>query len=171
MQLGQNLKRFQEMIPSVWDGDSKNRNSNSGTLSSPDWRDWEEVIRQVALTQMQVIGLNGLIFEYDDVDTTTIKAGGNVITVINSTPWIRFGGLSNYSEFEADGTLKFAGSATVWDDIRVPVTATRVGATQVPDFTQVADDGAVALVFTPIFSQIVASSNYSLHYKCRMVIR
>jgi hypothetical protein len=31
----------------------------------------------------------------------------------------RIGGDSNYSEFEADGTLTFAGDATVWDDIRI----------------------------------------------------
>lgn len=31
----------------------------------------------------------------------------------------RIGTATNYSEFEADGTLKFNGDATVWDDMRV----------------------------------------------------
>jgi len=42
---------------------------------------------------------------------------------------------TNYAEFETDGTLELHGDATVWDDLRVPVTTAKPGAV-VPDFAQ-----------------------------------
>lgn len=39
-----------------------------------------------------------------------------------------FGGSSNYSEFESDGTLKFNGDATVWEDIDFPIIIRLTGA-------------------------------------------
>ena len=39
----------------------------------------------------------------------------------------------DYSEFETDGTLEFHGDATVWDDLRVPVTSAKPG-NVLPDF-------------------------------------
>lgn len=35
----------------------------------------------------------------------------------------------NYTQFEADGTIEFVGAATVWEDLRVPGLAARVGGT------------------------------------------
>ncbi|KKN79015.1 hypothetical protein LCGC14_0344910 [marine sediment metagenome] len=52
------------------------------------------------------------------------------------------GGTTNYAEFESDGTLKFNGTATVFDDLRVPITALRVGPAGAPDFAQFRDDGS-----------------------------
>jgi len=43
-----------------------------------------------------------------------------------SRPW-RFGDISNYSEFESDGTLKAVGNATVWNDINFSASNLRVG--------------------------------------------
>jgi hypothetical protein len=100
------------------------------------------------------IGLLGLNTHYDDAGTTTVFAGAGAdpIVVISDTPYIRFGDLLNYSEFGADGTIKFAGDATTWDDVRVPLSATRVGAAQVPDFSQVADNGSGSVgVYALIF--------------------
>lgn len=39
-----------------------------------------------------------------------------------------FGGATDYSEFEADGTLKFNGGATVWDDSMTPAFGARTAA-------------------------------------------
>ena len=52
-----------------------------------------------------------------------------------------FGDNIDNSTFEADGTLKFNGDATVWDDLRVPVTSTRKGASKQPGFAKFKDDG------------------------------
>lgn len=57
---------------------------------------------------------------------------GTKITNITDTP--HFAGLTvgtavNYSEFEADGTLKFNGDATVWNDIIITVSNLRPGQT------------------------------------------
>ncbi len=40
---------------SVWDGDSGNRDSNSGNQSGPDHRDWARAIAEIAATQRVVI--------------------------------------------------------------------------------------------------------------------
>jgi len=58
------------------------------------------------------------------------------------------GGTTDFSEFEADGTLEFNGAATVFDDIRVPITAIRItgpGGTTPPD--EVLYKGGVVLAF------------------------
>ena len=47
----------------------------------------------------------------------------------------------NYSEFEADGTLRFHGDATVWDDLRVPLAVAKVPAAGGPNWAQFKDDG------------------------------
>ena len=44
-------------------------------------------------------------------------------------------GSGNYSEFEADGTLKFNGDATVFDDLRVPVNSIKVPGSKAPTWT------------------------------------
>jgi hypothetical protein len=42
----------------------------------------------------------------------------------------KFGGVSDYSSFEADGTLLFTGAATVWDDLPpIPIINSRTGST------------------------------------------
>jgi hypothetical protein len=53
------------------------------------------------------------------------------------------GGTTDYSEFEADGTLEFNGAATVWADYVTPLSrALFGGAANDPTLTKVADDGA-----------------------------
>lgn len=47
---------------------------------------------------------------------------------------MQFGGRTNNTEIEADGTLTFNGAAVVWDDLRVPLTSGRPGASNPPDF-------------------------------------
>ncbi|MEE9548672.1 MAG: hypothetical protein V3V68_04890 [Nitrosomonadaceae bacterium] len=59
-------------------------------------------------------------------------AGGSLI----------IGDNTDNTEFEADGTMVMNGAATVWDDIRVPALAVRLGVIRPPTFAQMADDGA-----------------------------
>ena len=47
----------------------------------------------------------------------------------------RFGSDVSYSEFEDDGTLKFIGSATVWDDQMVDIGAGKLPAVGAPSWT------------------------------------
>jgi len=56
----------------------------------------------------------------------------NNVTIANKA---KFGTEGNHSEFEDDGTMKFSGDATVWEDLRFPATQLRVNpVTNVPDF-------------------------------------
>lgn len=41
---------------------------------------------------------------------------------------------TNYAEFEADGSLKFNGTATIWDDLVMPFTLARVPASNAPNW-------------------------------------
>lgn len=53
------------------------------------------------------------------------------------------GGTTDYSTFEADGTLEFNGAATVWEDYTTPITrAAFGGAANDPTLTKLFDDGA-----------------------------
>lgn len=45
------------------------------------------------------------------------------------------GGTTNYSAFEPDGTLEFNGAATVFDDLRTPVSQLRVPGSKAPTWT------------------------------------
>lgn len=47
-------------------------------------------------------------------------------------PTGKFGDATNYSEFEADGTLKFNGDATTWEDLQVSISNIRVPASSAP---------------------------------------
>ena len=55
---------------------------------------------------------------------------------VNVMQGIKVGSGSNYLEIDSDSFLSLHGLATVWDDVRVPVTATKpgVGVANVPDF-------------------------------------
>jgi len=67
------------------------------------------------------------------------------------------GGTTNYTEFEADGTMEFNGAATVWDDVRVPLsTAKRIGNSD-PDW-EVFKNGVYALAFDASTDQEVMFS-------------
>ncbi len=63
----------------------------------------------------------------ESADDKTITVDENNITKIGDADG------SNYSKIEADGTIEFNGNATVWDDLRVPVTTAKPG-NVVPDF-------------------------------------
>lgn len=90
-----------------------------------------------------------LLFFLDNV-TAKVEAqlvgAGPRPTMLQFDNWesVRFGdsGGGDYSEFEADGTLKFVGAATVWEDIRVPVSSIKRLGFSDPDWVQFADDGA-----------------------------
>jgi len=45
-----------------------------------------------------------------------------------------FGTAGSNSTFETDGTIKFNGAATVWEDLRLPATSFKLGTANDPDF-------------------------------------
>ncbi len=59
-------------------------------------------------------------------------AAGNINLKPDGVTTIGDGGVTNYSEFEADGTLKFNGAATVWDDLRIVPGAFQFGGSADP---------------------------------------
>ncbi len=74
---------------------------------------------------------------------TTSPTAGYIATFIGKT---KFGSTSNYSEFEADGTLEFNGDAVVWDDQQVNLSMAKFWGTNVP--TWVTYRGSQVLAFS-----------------------
>ena len=72
-----------------------------------------------------------------DLPTDLVHQGDNVIFGTG-----RFGGTSNYTEFEADGTLKMVGDATTWDDIRIVPSIFDVAGGTDPDINSYQPGGA-----------------------------
>ena len=62
------------------------------------------------------------------------EAEFNVPVSIDGITKIGDGGTTNYTEFEADGTLEFNGTATVWDDLQFPLSGAKVPASNAPNW-------------------------------------
>jgi len=100
--------------------------------------------------------LNGLDVEEElgDIDsdlTDHINSDGSSHTFIDQNVTTSaspdFAGLTvgtetDYSEFEADGTLEFVGDAVVWDDIRVAASNLTKAGNNDPEYTQYKTNGA-----------------------------
>lgn len=71
---------------SVWDGDSANRDSDNSPFKSPDARDWDRMIQEVAATQTQV-DANKVIEDgrLAGVDDDAIDSVGTLATVTGLT--------------------------------------------------------------------------------------
>ncbi|KKM61510.1 hypothetical protein LCGC14_1531010 [marine sediment metagenome] len=59
---------------SVWDGDSRNRDSDNAPKKAPDWQDWDRGITEVAATQTRIDNNAG------GVDDTTLDSVGTLAT-------------------------------------------------------------------------------------------
>jgi hypothetical protein len=59
----------------------------------------------------------------------------NIIFVDSSEDKVYFGGTTNGVEIDKGGELTLLGTATVWEDLRVPMTSTKLGGTKDPGFT------------------------------------
>ena len=107
--------------------------------------------------------------------TTPTITGGTQTSPTITTPKInsptfsgevRFGTGANYSRFEEDGTLTFNGDATVWDDVLVPVTSTKVGGSKDPGFAVFQTDGGGSQgVFAYLFDK---ASEEELYFVCQV---
>lgn len=72
----------------------------------------------------------------------------------------------NYAEFQSDGSLFFVGNSTIYEDLRVPMTATKTGGSKDPGFAVVLTDGSGSQgVFSYLFD---ASSEEELYFACQV---
>jgi len=87
--------------------------------------------------EMQVAG-SGCEYEFLSGSTLDVQTSNATFATA------KFGDVAggNYAEIEADGSLAFYGDATVFDDIRVPVSSTKNGGTKDPDFAVWKTDGS-----------------------------
>jgi len=92
------------------------------------------------------------------------RLGGQHLIGGEGTDTLRLSGIAgdNYTEIEPDGTVKFVGEATVWDDLRVPVTSTKLQGSKDPDFAVAYDNagGTSQGVFTYFFDKATEEEVY-----------
>ena len=83
------------------------------------------------------------------VDSNNIMTGTN-----------RFGDETNYVEINPSGELTLQGTATVWEDLRVPMTSTKAGGSKDPGFSIFRKNGASQGVFTYQFDKTAEEELY-----------
>jgi len=85
----------------------------------------------------------------DAADTGSYNGVGNHLfhgTIkSNNGAQLGDGGVTDYTQVEADGTLEFNGTATVWEDLRFPVSTVNLGLINAP--TQTPYKGGITLAF------------------------
>ncbi len=90
-----------------------------------------------SISDNQLLQYDSVNSRWENVSNLEIQGTGKIGDLIGG----------DYSEFEADGTLVFDGAATVWDDLRVPLSATQVNPViNKPDFV-IFRDGVYAFGF------------------------
>ena len=75
------------------------------------------------------------LFNYSDSDPS-FKRVGSVIKKVNDGDTMVFGTDTNNLTLSADGSLRLNGTATVFEDLFVPLTSSKVGANAKPDFDE-----------------------------------
>ena len=100
-------------------------------------------IRSSSVIRMREIDLHiecdeRLFIKTNGLERLRVEGGGTVvISGSGSGEILQIGSPEegNYTAFEDDGTIEFNGDATVWDDLRVPVTSVRVPGSKAPTWT------------------------------------
>lgn len=99
---------------------------------------------------------------YSDWNAYFVDEDGTVIDMDD----VYLGGKTNGIHVESGGELTLLGDATRWDDIMVPITATKLGGSKDPTFSKFRDDGAGSQgVFLYWFSP---SSEEELYFSVQM---
>ncbi len=97
--------------------------------------------------------LSGGVGYYYNSGTTGSPTWTRLVTS-NSSGVTTIGGASDYTKFEADGTMEFNGAATVWDDVMVFPDGTSRGGSNPPTWgTQFKNNSGSQGVFLWMFSE------------------
>ena len=97
---------------------------------------------------------------FDTVTQAANFPGGKV--AVNGITRLGDGGITNYSEFETDGTLKFVGAATVWKDINLGAAVLSRPAASQPDEANFLDENGVDTGITTLAFAVGEKASGSL---------
>lgn len=89
----------------------------------------------------------------------------NMFFLDSSTGTVFIGGTTNGVKFLAGGEMSLLGTATVWEDLRVPMTSTKLGGTKDPHFTAFKTTGTSQGVFIYWFD---AGTEEELYFACQI---
>ena len=93
-----------------------------------------------------------------DLEVELLSAWFELSTMLNNglLPKAKIGQGDNYITIDADGNLTLVGGATVWDDLRVPLSSIKRLGFSDPDWVQFKDNGAASVgVYALAFSEVV----------------
>lgn len=109
-----------------------------------------------SLTQNTLItqGAYDLVFNLSNSGVFKIQDGGTDNFVVDADGTVKMGDIAgnSYVSISNTGLLKLEGDATLEDDLRVPITSTKVGGSKDPGFAKFKDNGSGSQgVFTYVF--------------------
>ncbi|MBS1505574.1 MAG: hypothetical protein JSS79_02900 [Bacteroidetes bacterium] len=139
---------------------------NSGTTVAPVWTklvasgsDWKLAGNTGTTPGTNFIGTT-------DAQGLVVKTNNTSRMTISSTGVTAIGNGTDQTVFDADGTISFAGAATVFTDLQVPVFSTSNGNSSPPTISAVKTDGAGSQgVFTYFFS---ANTEQELYFTVQL---
>ncbi len=109
----------------IWDGDSDGRNSDDGSLSAPDWRDWEQLLFEMISVQdyilNQNIDLGTRIINFGPTPEASLQFGAGVIKfdlAESGSNEFRIGDGTNYVNIGSTGIVTFGGTGYLDMDTR-----------------------------------------------------
>lgn len=102
----------------IWDGDSPNRNSDNGTQSAPDHRDWTQLISEIIATQDYILNQNIDLGErtiyFGLTPEASLSYSSSIITwnlVESGTNLLQIGDGTNYFQIDSTGVITLIGTA------------------------------------------------------------
>ncbi len=101
----------------IWDGDSEGRNSDDGSSSAPDWRDWEQMLFEMIAVQTFLrdlgfnVGTESLTFGPTPEASMTFVAGVIEFDLtLSGANEFRIGDGTNYFNIDSTGIVSFGGT-------------------------------------------------------------
>lgn len=102
----------------IWDGDSSNRNSDKGILAAPDYRDWQQITKEIIAIQDYILNSNinlGTRYLYiGPTPEASIHYNSSIIYVNlaeSGTNILRIGDGTNHIQFDTNGAMTLFGTA------------------------------------------------------------
>lgn len=102
----------------IWDSDSGNRDSDVNTKVAPDWRDWRQIVYEVAAVQDYVLnhdielGTRYIYFGLTPEASLSYDSGIIELNLAESgTNDFRIGDSTNYVQIDSTGVMTLAGTA------------------------------------------------------------
>lgn len=156
---------------SIWDGDSRNRDSDRGNLAAPDYRDWVQLISEMIATQDYIINQNidlgERVIYFGLTPEASLSYSSSIITwnlAESGANTLQIGDGTNYFQINSTGETLLVGTAKRKMTVRP----------ELDSITQIAQAKPTQItvgVFKGYSLPIYSSDNEELFYQVRVPYR